>query len=123
LLYIVGTADPLNPIEGGEIHLGRQPFGTKPPIREMIGTWLDLHNCRTKPRIVYEKGGDSGLAYGRSGEDAVVIYALNGHGHHWPGGRSLLPKEWAGMNVAKLQATDVIWEFFKTKTNIEYNPP
>jgi polyhydroxybutyrate depolymerase len=39
LLYITGTADPLNPVRGGEIYIGQRAFGTKPATQEMIGKW------------------------------------------------------------------------------------
>jgi polyhydroxybutyrate depolymerase len=65
LLYMTGTADPLNPVEGGEIHIGRKAFGEKPPIREMIGRWVKMHGCPDPGRVVYETGGATGLAYGR----------------------------------------------------------
>ena len=113
LLYITGTADPLNPIEGGEIHIGRNSFGSKPVIREMIAKWAEINGCPTEPRVIYDKDGARGVAYGCASETAVVFYLLNGHGHHWPGGRSHLPERWAGKNATKLRATDVIWEFFK----------
>jgi poly(3-hydroxybutyrate) depolymerase len=31
----------------------------------------------------------------------------------WPGGRNLLPERIVGKSSDKLNATDVIWEFFK----------
>ncbi len=64
-------------------------------------------------RSVYDRDGARGLAYrGRSGEQAVVYYTLDGHGHHGPGARSLLPTWLAGPNIASLSATDVVWRFF-----------
>ena len=114
LLYITGTADPLNPISGGQIFIGRRSFGKKPVIREMIDGWVKLHDCSEKPRLVYHKDGVKGIAYSRPDEVAsVVFYTLDGHGHHWPGGKSRLPEKLVGKNVTKLKATDVIWEFFK----------
>jgi polyhydroxybutyrate depolymerase len=117
LLYIAGTADPLNPKDGGEVRIGRKSFGTKPATETMINEWVRLHGCRRTPRVVYDKNGARGVAYGRpDGLDAVILYTLQGHGHHWPGGKSLLPEKLAGKNVSELDATDVIWEFFKTKS-------
>ncbi|GAB4324725.1 MAG: PHB depolymerase family esterase [Candidatus Sumerlaeia bacterium] len=115
LLYITGTADPLNPIEGGRIHIGPIAFGEKPSTREMIGKWIKMHGCPDKGRVVYEKDGAMGIAYGfpnRAPE--VVLYTIEGHGHYWPGGKSALPVQLAGENTAGFKATDVIWEFFKS---------
>jgi len=115
LLYITGTADPLNPVEGGEIHIGQKVFGTKPAVREMIGNWAKILGCSDETRVVYAKDGVTGTAYGLPGEAAkLVLYTIEAHGHHWPGGKSSLPKRLAGKNSAKIKATDVIWEFFRT---------
>jgi polyhydroxybutyrate depolymerase len=117
LLYLTGTADPLNPIEGGEIYIGPKSFGKKPATMEMIGKWVKLHGCPEEPRVVHEESGARRLAYCLPGEpDALVLYTIEKHGHHWPGGRSRLPERMVGRNVSKLKATDVIWEFFKGHT-------
>lgn len=114
LLYITGTADPLNPIDGGEVHVGLKSFGRKPPAQEMIGRWVELHHCRKTPRVVFDEYGSKAVAYARpDGTDVVVYYRIDGHGHHWPGGRVILPQALAGKNAARLKATDVIWEFFR----------
>ena len=114
LLYITGTADPLNPLAGGEIRIGLRSFGKKPATHQMIGQWIKLHGCLAEPRVVYDKDGAKGVAYSLAGDTAsVVFYTIDRHGHHWPGGRSALPESLAGKNTANLNATDVIWEFFK----------
>ncbi len=113
LLYITGMADPLNPFEGGEIGIGPKRYGNKPPINEMILKWVKLHGCRNQPRAVYDQDGAKGFAYSLQDDvHAVVLYTIDGHGHYWPGGKSALPERIAGKNSAKLNATDVIWEFF-----------
>jgi polyhydroxybutyrate depolymerase len=113
VLYITGTADPLNPIEGGEIHIGAKSFGRKPSSREMIEKWVELHGCRETPHIVTDENGARKVAYAcADGAEVVVFCTIDGHGHHWPGGRVVLPAAMAGKNTAKLKATDVIWNFF-----------
>jgi polyhydroxybutyrate depolymerase len=129
LLYLTGTADPLNPVGGGEIRIGQRAFGRKPPTQEMIGKWVKMVGCPEEPRVVYDQDGARGLAYGfPGGADRVVLYTIDGHGHHWPGGKSALPESLAGKNTAKLKATDIIWEFFKAhpladKTNAQQVVP
>jgi len=113
LLYITGNSDPLNPFHGGEISIGRRHYGNKPPVEDMITNWVKLHGCGDKPHTVYDQEGEKGVAYILPGNlHAVVLYTLDGHGHHWPGGKSALPEKIAGKNTAKLNATDVIWNFF-----------
>ncbi|MEW6264831.1 MAG: PHB depolymerase family esterase [Thermodesulfobacteriota bacterium] len=114
ILYITGTADPLNPIEGGDIHIGAKAFGRKPPIRKMISRWVKMHGYPEETRVVYDRDGVKGVAYGASSDTSgVVLYTIAGHGHYWPGGKSALPESLAGKNTARLSATEVIWEFFK----------
>ena len=120
ILYLTGTDDPLNPVEGGEIHIGAKTFGTKASVREMIGNWVNMHSLRNDGQVVYHKDGATGIAYGLQGEAAkVILYTIEGHGHYWPGGKSALPQRLAGKNTAKLKATDVIWEFFKRHAKVD----
>lgn len=120
VLYITGTADPLNPVEGGEIRIGTKTFGTKASVREMIGNWVEMHGIKGEGQVVYEKDGATGVAYGLPDETSkVVLYTIEGHGHHWPGGKSALPMRLTGKNIATLKATDVIWDFFKAHVLVE----
>ena len=116
LIYITGTADPLNPIGGGKIRIGKKTFGEKPATQRMIAKWVEMHSGPDKGRVVYDNDGATGIAYGLPGEaPEVVLYTIGGHGHHWPGGKSALPVRLAGENIATLNATDVIWDFFKAQ--------
>jgi polyhydroxybutyrate depolymerase len=114
VLYITGAADPLNPIEGGEICIGRKQFGNKPPVHDMIQKWVQLLDCPTNSRVVRQDAEVKGIAYG-PGKDGseVVFYTVERMGHTWPGGRTLLPEHLVGRSSDKLKATDVIWEFFQ----------
>ncbi len=113
LLYITGTADPLNPMEGGEVRIGRKKLGQKPPVKEMINKWVSLLGCPADPRVVHEEDTVKGIAYGpcKQGSE-VVLYTVEGMGHRWPGGKGLLPESLVGKGSDKLKATDLIWDFF-----------
>ena len=114
LLYLTGTADPLNPLEGGEITLGGKPAGNKPPMREFIDKWVKMLGCVSEPKTIYERDGVKGLAYITCRDQAeVVFYTVAGMGHFWPGGMSHLPEHVIGKSFNKISATDVIWEFFQ----------
>lgn len=55
--------------------------------------------------------------YGPGRDGAEVIYVtVQGLGHTWPGGKSLLPESMVGKRSDKLKATDAIWEFFEKHT-------
>ena len=117
ILYLTGTADPLNPMGGGEIRLGGVELGDKPPVQRFIDDWVRLHRYPETPAVVYDQDDAKGVAYGFPGEaPGVVLYTIQGHGHHWPGGRSALPVFLAGKNTARLNATELIWEFFTSQT-------
>jgi len=120
LLYLTGTADPLNPIGGGEVKIGLKTFGTKPPTRDMIQRWAQALGCPSEPKSRRDEGGVKAVGYGPCEQGSeVVAYTLEGHGHHWPGGESALPESLAGRNATKLRATDVIWEFFKGHAKVD----
>lgn len=118
LLYITGAADPLNPVDGGEIRLGAKSYGIKPPVRDTIAKWVELNGCRQQPRVVQGSDGAKRVAWdgcGRAGE-AVVLYTIDGHGHYWPGGKGVLPEWIAGKYTATIEATDIVWDFFKARS-------
>ena len=114
LLYLTGTEDPLNPIEGGEITLGAKSAGKKPPVREFIHKWGKMLGCAPEPKTIHDRDGVNGIAYTSCHENAeVVFYTVAGMGHFWPGGMSHLPERVVGKSSDKINATDVIWEFFR----------
>jgi polyhydroxybutyrate depolymerase len=114
LLYLTGTADPLNPLEGGEITLGGKPAGNKPPVREFIDKWVKMLGCASEPKTIHDRDGVKGLAYTACHDHAeVVFYTVTGMGHFWPGGMSHLPERVIGKSFNKISATDLIWEFFQ----------
>src|SRR5882672_7669886 len=91
-LYILGTKDPLVPLDGGEIKL---PWGThrNPPVSEPLGAWAKALGCETEPKTISEKEGLKKIEYPSktNGPTLSVIY-IDGHGHHWPGGKPTLPE-------------------------------
>jgi polyhydroxybutyrate depolymerase len=119
MIYITGTADPLNPIEGGVPRLatgGSDKIRTKPkpPVRDSIWKWSKALACPTAPRSMSEANGVRTEIYGPGRDGAEVVYiTVEGLGHTWAGGRSLLPEFMVGKRSDKIKATDVIWEFFQ----------
>jgi polyhydroxybutyrate depolymerase len=114
MIFLTGTEDPLNPMNGGEVRL---PWGTtenKPPIKESIMKWAKLLECPSEPKITHDKDGVKAFAYGPGREGSeVLFYTIEGLGHTWPGGKSLLPERIVGKTTDKIKATDVIWNFFQ----------
>jgi polyhydroxybutyrate depolymerase len=113
LLYIVGTADPLNPLNGGKVNLPWETIQNRPPVEDSLKEWERMLGCGPEVQTARGKGVLE-ITYdqcARGGE--VEYYRVEGLGHIWPGGKSRLPEKWVGKPSDALDATDVIWEFFK----------
>jgi polyhydroxybutyrate depolymerase len=119
MIYITGTADPLNLIEGGVPKLAtgssdKVRAKAKPPVRDSILKWAKMLGCPATPRNTSEASGVHTESYGPGRDDAEVVYiTVEGLGHNWAGGKSLLPEFMVGKLSDKIRATDVIWEFFQ----------
>ena len=117
MLYITGTADPLNLIEGGVPRLAtggsdKVRAKPKPPVRDSILKWTTALGCPATPRATSDANGIRTEFYGPGRDGAEVVYiTVEGLGHTWAGGKSLLPEFMVGKQSAKIKATDVIWEF------------
>ena len=116
LLFIVGTADPLNPIAGGEVKVPWTLAKTeyREPIGNSVAAWRAMLGCTDITRTLVDSGGVKGIAWDKCAKGGVVEYYLvDGLGHVWPGGTTRLPERWIGKASDKLNATALIWEFFK----------
>jgi polyhydroxybutyrate depolymerase len=118
LCYITGDSDPLNPLAGGRLTTaaGRQMglFDTpKPPVLDSVTAWAEAVGCPGEPASTIEKDGVITRTYGPGRGGAEVLFiTVGGMGHNWAGGLSHLPESVVGKRSNKLNATNVIWEFF-----------
>ena len=114
-IYIIGTEDPLVPYLGGE---ARTPWSirpeNKPAVSETLNKWAKALGCPAESKTLRDKDGVKEFRFGpgRDGSE-LLVYTVAGLGHHWPGGKGQLKEEIAGKKSDKLNADDVIWEFFK----------
>ena len=112
LLYIVGGADRLNPVKGGEIVV---PWGSvlKPPVEDTFRKWAGFCGCDGKPVRQWLEGAVTRKEFGLCPGGALIeYYEIAGMGHHWPGGHNFLPEAVAGHEITGLDATALIWSFF-----------
>ena len=122
MLYITGAADPLNLIEGGPPRLasgGSDPVRAKPkpPVRESVLRWVRALGCDDSegPSTISDDQGVHTETYCPSPSGPQIVYTVvDDLGHTWAGGRSLLPARWVGPRSDALDATDVIWQFFRS---------
>lgn len=113
LLFIIGTEDPLNPIDGGTVKLPWATTEYHPPIEDTLKEWERMLGCG--PQVETARGnGVREITYDQCAKGGeVVYYRVRGLGHIWPGGKNSLPEKWVGKPSDSLNATDVIWDFFK----------
>lgn len=114
LLFIIGTADPLNPLAGGDIKL---PWGNsehRAAVDKSLTEWRAMLGCTGDARTVLDRNGVKELQWDKCAKGGeVVYYTVEGLGHVWPGGTTRLPERLVGKASNKLDATTVIWTFFK----------
>ncbi|MGL4621997.1 MAG: alpha/beta hydrolase family esterase [Chroococcidiopsis sp.] len=118
LCYITGTADPLNPLHGGfpKLAFGELNQGGKPKASAQvtISQWTKALGCPEAPLRNDLTNGVHTRLYGPGRDGAEVIFiTIEGLGHIWAGGENLIPEFLVGKPTDKLNATDVIWDFFR----------
>lgn len=112
--YLVGTADPLIPYNGGTVTLPWGNTRTTAPVRESADIWAKLDGCQVQPETLRDKDGVHELRFAPGRNDAEVLFTIvDGNGHHWPGTSEPLPRAISGPALDPFHATDRIWEFFK----------
>lgn len=125
MLLMPGTDDPLVPWEGGEIGLpGRRGVGRVVSVAETVRLWTSRCGCPATPTVAYEPDRDPAdgtrvrrehYAPCRDGVE-VVLYAVEGGGHTWPGGVPYLPARIIGRTSRDLDASSLIWSFLSRQT-------
>ncbi len=113
-LYLVGTADPLVPLEGGEV---TTPWGrtiTRPPVRAMFEKWARALGCPPQLQSGAKARGRSVdiTVRGTRWRALAVLRLVEGLGHHWPGGKGQMSRRLAGQPSNRIHANELIWEFF-----------
>lgn len=120
LLIMAGTADPLVPYGGGFVKVFRKTRGEVLAVMESVRIWARTNGCQgPQERMLEDPNPDDGMNVslrtwnaGRNGTE-VELYEIQGGGHTWPGGRQYLPKFIVGKALKDLDATRVLWDFFK----------
>ncbi len=117
LIYITGTADPLNPLDGGypKMAFGGREQGGKPkaPVVNTMAAWAQGLGCEGTEGRDKTADGVRTREFGSCRDSAEVrLVTVEGLGHIWAGGENLLPEFLVGKPTDKLNATRVIWDFF-----------
>jgi polyhydroxybutyrate depolymerase len=121
VLIINGTEDPLERWEGGEIRLWRRTFGVVLSVADTVKYWTSKNQCTASPTITHLPDNDptdgttvtTEVYGGCKGGVEVILYAIEGGGHTWPGSFQYLPESIIGKTCRDFNASEVIWQFFK----------
>lgn len=105
-----GTADPMTPYNGGRSWVSPEPF---PSIPAWTTQWARRNGCGPDPVDSVVAADVTRREYPSCADDAaVVLYTIRGGGHSWPGGKPL-PEWFVGPTSNGIDATIVMWEFFR----------
>jgi polyhydroxybutyrate depolymerase len=118
VLIIQGTADPLVPYNGGYLARNR---GKIISTDDAVKLWSKNNGTKETPTATesFDKDKtdnctvDKFVWSGGKNKTEVVLYKLNGGGHTWAGSSQYLPRIAIDEVCRDINATEVIWEFFK----------
>ena len=105
-----GTRDPIVPYNGGATWISPRAF---PNVLKWTANWAERNRCAPNPVESMVAADVSRRAYTDCAVGAaVVLYTVNGAGHTWPGGKPL-PEWLAGTTSQSIDATSLMWDFFR----------
>jgi polyhydroxybutyrate depolymerase len=105
-----GTADRQVPYDGGSSWVTSRPF---PNVQAWVANWARRNGCGANPAEEEVAVDVTRRAYTGCADDAaVVLYTVRGGGHTWPGGTPL-PEWFVGRTTRTIDATSLMWAFFR----------
>ena len=119
VLILQGTDDPLVPFGGGDVAWGER--GKIISTADTVEKWVKFDGCGRMPRTGTVADSDPGDGCRADWSDwsscrdgtEITLYTLNGAGHTWPGGAQYLPQRLIGKVCRDIDATEIIWNFFR----------
>lgn len=115
VLMFNSRTDKAVPFEGGPagVRGGRAVADADlKPVALALDFWARANRCAPPPAVAREPGVTITRYESCAGGARVVLYALEGGGHSWPGGRSS-GRGGADEPDPNVHATDLMWDFFK----------
>jgi polyhydroxybutyrate depolymerase len=113
-LYLIGTADPLLPLQGGEVVMpwtGQRV--QRPSVSDTLLRWAEGLGCPLTGELLRDRDGVRIERYGPGRDGAALrVWYIDGLGHHWPGGSGGVSRRLAGSPSDRVKANEVIWDFF-----------
>ena len=113
MIALHGTADDFTPYRGGVSPKSWILAMRLPGIPEWTANWARRNHCAPTPVESRVASDVTRLEYTQcAGNAPAVLYTIDGGGHTWPGGRDL-PEWFAGKTTRTIDASSVMWSFFK----------
>jgi polyhydroxybutyrate depolymerase len=114
LIHFHGLEDQNSCFHGGVGTNQIQPLPHR-SIPEGIAWWRDVNRCAPEPEIREETDCSIERYAPPAGEPGapVILYKLPHGGHTWPGGVDVTPHLNTGRLVASVNASALMWEFFR----------
>ena len=119
ILFMLGTADPICPYDGGTLTIQRETAGEVMSAEDSVHYWLQVNQCAAIPdeTLIADATEDQPMRVWREvyagglDDSEVVLYLVEGGGHTWPGGEQYAPEFLIGKTCRAFSATDHIGEF------------
>ena len=120
VLMIHGTGDRTVPWAGGKLKGGNKTHGEVLSVVDTALYWARNNGCRepAELKMLPDVDPDDGtmafqVSYGCCNPGSeVMLVAIQGGGHTWPGANQLLPEHRTGKTSRDISATRFIWDFF-----------
>ncbi|MCX5770435.1 MAG: esterase [Candidatus Hydrogenedentes bacterium] len=116
VLIIHGTNDPILPYNGEP---GQSSLVSAPAAAAF---WAARNGCSGDPSVTRMPDTDPSdgttidlIRYPCPDDGPVLFYRVNGGGHTWPGHQAVFPEWITGRISRDMDASEVVWEFFKTR--------
>ncbi|MDR6200489.1 polyhydroxybutyrate depolymerase [Microbacterium sp. SORGH_AS428] len=111
VLGFAGTADPINPYDGGGAGYWQYSVPTA------VERWAAIDGCG-EPRVDSPAAGVSVTTYTECVDGPVVSYVVDGMGHTWPGRALETQAGYAsvlGATTDLVDANAIMWDFFSAQ--------
>ena len=117
ILFILGSEDPIIPIQGGEVRIFGRTRGVVWSLEETLRYWKKRNHCKDPPSERYLPDiADDGLRTLHRVwpcRAPLELYLTEGGGHAWPGGIQYLPPRIIGRTTRDFSASRVLVSFFQ----------
>ncbi len=122
VLLVHGTDDPVVPFAGGPVQ-GDPSRGRVASVEETAARWRAANQCAPEGSVTELPNRDPAdptrvrvTRWEPENEGAeVVLVAVDGAGHTWPGGLQYQPQSKIGLTAGDVHASDLAVDFFRGK--------